>query len=463
MKRTAAAILAVVFGLTAAGCGGSDSSGTGGTVNSVVQSEQQGAIGQDLDLSQLSPDVPDPDKPTTITFQSWIGSTDGAKTWQKLADQFHAIHPNITIKFQDVPAEQALTKLTTQIAGGNPPDSAYIDTSGVSQFAPRGALLNLEDYMSKSKAVVKDDYVPAFRDMSSYQGDMYGLPIDGESTGLFYRTDLFQKAGIDGPPKTWDEMQQDAQMLTDAQKKQYGIAMFASQYETSYYWLPFLYQAGGTQTTDDDQKAAFASPQGIEAGDFYAGLAKYSPPDLWASNSWDGRVTFAQGKVGMYMAGAWFAGEMLNSYPKITGKWATAPLPTKDAGSPCATTIAGDVLVIPAASKNHDAAWKWIEFISAPQNMALIDLGTKKQPSSLLPPRTSLLNDPSVFANNPVLKGFADNMKCGITNLSENKNWGEVDGGPLSDALAQAIYGKKSAQDALTQAAQKADEILSRP
>jgi len=95
--------------------------------------------------------------------------------------------------------------------------------------------------------------------------------------------------------------------------------------------------------------------------------------------------------------------------------------------------------------------------------MALIDLGTKKNPSSLLPPRTSLLNDPEVFANNPVLKGFAANMKCGITDLSNNKNWGEVDGGPLSDALAQAIYGKKSAQDALTQASQKADEILSRP
>jgi multiple sugar transport system substrate-binding protein len=134
-----------------------------------------------------------------------------------------------------------------------------------------------------------------------------------------------------------------------------------------------------------------------------------------------------------------------------------------DAGSPCATTISGDVLVIPSASQNHDAAWKWIEFISAPKNMALIDLGTKAQPSSLLPPRTSLLNDPKVFDNNPVLRGFAENMKCGITNLSQNKNWGEVDAGPLTDALAAGIYGKKSASQALTEAAQKADQILARP
>jgi multiple sugar transport system substrate-binding protein len=462
-KWIAAATLPVAIMAIVAGCGSSGSSGSGGTVNSVVQSQQQGAIGQNLDLSKLSPGIPDPSSPVTITFQSWVGSTDGAKMWQKLADQFHQIHPNITIKFQDVPSEEAVTKLTTQIAGGNPPDVAYVDTSAVGSLAPRGALTNLEDYIANSKGVTKSDYVPAFASMSSYNGQMYGLPIDGESTALFYRTDLFQQAGISGPPKTWADMQADAQKLTDPSKKQYGIAMFASQYETGYYWTPFLYQAGGTQTSSDGKTATFASPEGVKAAEFYTGLAKYSPPDLWSSNSWDGRVTFAQGKVGMYMAGSWFASEMQNSFPKTKGKWAVTPLPTMDAGSPCATTIAGDVLVIPAGSSNHDAAWKWIEFVSAPQNMALIDLGTKAKPAGLLPPRQSLLNDPHVFDTNPVLRGFADNMKCGITNLSQSKHWGDVDGGPLTDALAAAIYGKKPAAQALTDAAQKANDILAKP
>src|SRR3954447_18349228 len=456
----AAAALVAVMGVTA-GCGSSGSSGTGGTVKEVNQDTVQGsALGEQLDLSQLSPDIPDPDHPVTITFASWVG---GSALVQKLARQFHQIHPNITVKFQDVPAEEMQTKLTTQIAGGNPPDAAYVDTGASGAFAPRGAILNLEDYISKSKAVSKDDYVPAFKDMVSVEGDMYGLPIDGESTGLFYRTDLFDAAGISGPPKTWAQMEADAQKRTDPEKKQYGIALFASQYETSYYFYPFLYQAGGTQTDESDQKAAFASPEGIKAAEFYTGLSKYSPPDLWASNSWDGRVSFATGKVGMYIAGAWFAGEMLNSYPKITGKWATAPLPTMEEGSPCATTIAGDALVIFSQSKEHDAAWKWIEFLSAPQNMALFNLGTKKAPSSLLPPRQSLLSDPKVFENNPVLAGFADNMKCGILNTSDNKHWGEVDGGPLSDALAQAIYGKKTVAEAFPPAQQQADEMLSQP
>ena len=377
-----------------------------------------------------------------------------------LAAQFHQIHPNITVKFQSVPAEQAQTKLTAQIAGGNPPDAAYVDTGTVGAFAPRGALVNLEPYLAKSKGAVRKDYVPVFRSMVSYQDQMYGLPIDGESTALFYNTKLFKQAGITHPPKTWAEEQADAAKINDPAKKISGFALFATQGETSYYWYPFLYQAGGSQTNADDNAAAYASPEGVKAANFYTGMNKYSDPNLWASNSWDARVNFANGKIGMYMAGAWFEGEMISNFPKATGTWASAPLPTETAGSPCATTIAGDALVIPSGSHNQDAAWKWIEFLSAPRNMALLDLGTKKYPVSLLPTRTSMLNTPTTFTVNPGLKGFADGMKCGILNLSENKNWGEVDAGPLSTALAQAIYSKKTAQKALQDSLPQANQML---
>jgi multiple sugar transport system substrate-binding protein len=461
-KSVVATSLAVGVVIAAAGCGGSSSNGTGGKTHSVAQTEQQGAIGQKLDLSKLSPSIKDPSSPVTLTYETFQDFSKGALPG--LAKEFHQIHPNITIKFEAVPPDSAQTKLTTQIAGGNPPDVAYVDDGTVGAFAPRGAIVNLEDYMSKSKATPKSDYVPAFVKMVSYQNQMYGMPIDGESTALFYRTDEFQKAGISAPPKTWAELTADAKKLTIPSQKQYGYALFATTGETSYYWYPFLYQAGGTQTTPDDKHAAFASPAGLKAGEFYAGLRKYSSPDLWGSDSYTARVTFATGKTAMYMAGAWFAGEMEGTYKnQVKNNWAVAPLPTMTAGSPCATTIAGDALVIPSAGHNHDAAWKWIEFLEAPQNMALLNLGTKRLPTTLLPPRTSLLNNPATFKSNPVLKPFAENMKCGITTLSQNPNWGQVDGGPLSDALAHGIYGKGNIDQQLKSAAQQADQILQKP
>jgi multiple sugar transport system substrate-binding protein len=461
-KSVIAASLAAGFLVVAAGCGSSSSNGSGGSTHSVAQTEQAGALGQKLDLSTLSPSIKDPSSPVTITYETFQDFSKGALPG--LAKEFHQIHPNISIKFEAVPPDSAQTKLTTQIAGGNPPDLAYVDDGTVGAFAPRGAIINLEDYMSKSKATPKSDYVPAFVKMVSYKDQMYGLPIDGESTALFYRTDEFKTAGIAAPPKTWAELQADAKKLTIPAQKQYGYALFASTGETSYYWYPFLYQAGGTQTTPDDKNAAFASPAGLKAGDFYVSLRKYSSPDLWGSDSYTSRVTFATGKTAMYMAGAWFAGEMQGTYKnQVKNNWAVAPLPTMTAGSPCATTIAGDALVIPSAGQNHDAAWKWAEFLSAPQNMALLNLGTPKNPTTLLPPRTSLLNNPATFKANPVLKPFAVNMKCGITTLSQNPNWGQVDSGPLSDALAHGIYGKGNIDQELKSAAEKADPILQKP
>jgi multiple sugar transport system substrate-binding protein len=463
MRKVAISALACALVAVAAGCGSSSSNnGPGGKTHAVNQTVQSNALGQKLDLSKLSPSIKDPSSPVTITYETWQDFSKGLLP--NLAKEFHQIHPNISIKFESVPADSAQTKLTTQIAGGNPPDVAYVDDGTVGAFAPRGAIVNLQDYMSKSKATPAGDYVPAFTKMVSYQGQMFGLPIDGESTALFYRTDEFKKAGISGPPKTWAELEADAKKLTIPSEKQYGYALFATTGETTYYWYPFLYQAGGTQTTDGDKKAAFASPAGLKAGEFYVGLRKYSSPDLWGSDSWTARGTFATGKTAMYMAGAWFAGEMETTFKKQIGhNWAVAPLPTMTATSPCATTIAGDALVMPSAGKNHDAAWKWMEFLSAPQNMALLNLGTKKSPTTLLPPRTSLLTNPQTFKNNPILKPFAANMKCGITDMSQNPNWGNVDSGPLSDALAHGIYGKGNIDQELKSAAQKADSILQAP
>ena len=78
-----------------------------------------------------------------------------------------------------------------------------------------------------------DDYVEAFATAVMYEGKMYGLPYDGESTGLFYRTDLFEAAGVAGPPKTWEEFEAAAQALTNTDERRYGYILFAP--EAAYY------------------------------------------------------------------------------------------------------------------------------------------------------------------------------------------------------------------------------------
>jgi ABC-type glycerol-3-phosphate transport system substrate-binding protein len=373
---------------------------------------------------------------------------------KKLAAEFHKEHPMITIKFENVPAEQAAQVLTTRIAGNNAPDVAYVNASDTTDYASRGAVVDLTDYIERSDVVDPDDYVDAFKTFVTYEDKLWGLPVDGETTGLFYRTDLFEAAGIDGPPKTWDEFEADAAALTDESKGQYGYELFAP--EAAYYWYPWLYQAGGDVMTPDGQDIAFTSDEAKEAADFYVNLAKYSPPDYLNSNSYDGRVAFAEGQVAMYMAGAWFAGTLSDEFPDIDGKWASAPLPDGAAG--CKTTVAGDSLIMLSQTKNSDAAWKWMEFLSEPENIAL---QTYKTEGTLLPPLNSLLQGDEITQEKPVLQGFIDLMPCGVASTVSNPKSPRIET-ILNEELGKAMYGDQSAEDALNNAADQAEAILSR-
>lgn len=412
---------------------------------------------EDLDFS---PEIPDPEEPVTITFASWVHTEEEDDAWEILASEFNAIHPTITIEFVDVPFEEMHDKLLTQVAANNPPDAAYIDASAVGEFAQRNALVNLDDFISKSTVIDVSDYVPAFLTAASVEGSLYGLPIDGETTGLFYRTDRFEEAGLDPakPPQTWEEFQEYAEKLTDAANNKYGYIVFATDYESSYYFLPWLWQAGGLVLNPDDPfDVVFDSEAGQEAADFYVNLKNYSPPDFLNSNSWDGRVAFANGDVAMYMAGSWFAGVMLSEFPDATGLWATAPLPIDQQ---CATTVASDHLVVFSGSKNPEAAFKWIEFVSAPENMRELNIGTEESPSTLLPPRISLLEDPTIYENREVLKGFADAMQCAFVETAVQPEYYLVDEA-LFTHLNMAFYDEyPDGATAVIEAAKEAEAKL---
>ncbi|MDX6316771.1 MAG: multiple sugar transport system substrate-binding protein [Nocardioidaceae bacterium] len=428
LRRALLAIGPVLGLLAVASCGGGSSS-------------------TNTDAGKGSGTVAAPKKPVTITFQSWVNNDQ----MKKFAADFHKKNPTITIKLENVNADSAGTKLTTQIAAGEAPDTAYLDLGDVADFASRQALVNLDNYIGRSTVVKPADFIPAFKTPVTYNNSIWGLPFDGETTGLFYRTDLFKAAGIKSPPKTWSEFYNDAKKLTIPSKKQYGFALFAN--EAYYYWYPWLYQAGGDLLSKDGKSIAFDSPAAQKAAEFYVSLVKFAPPDYLNSDSYTGGAAFANGQSAMYMAGSWFASYMDSSFPKIKGKWATAPLPSGTAG--CKTTTAGDALVITSNTKNADAAWKWIEYLDSPKNVGLWTYGSKD--GSELPPLQSLLGD--AVKTKPVLKGFVDLMKCGVSGTVSNPKFPKIQEA-LNTELGKAFYGDETAKQALANAAQQGQQIL---
>ncbi len=396
----------------------------------------------------------EPTSPVTITFSSWVGDS---PQMQGFVKDFEKLHPNITVQLQAVSSSNATNKLIVQVAGNTAPDVAFVDSSAVTEFGSRNALVNLDNYMAGSPTSQASEFVPAFLQMNQYQGSTYGLPYDGETTAMFYRKDLFDAAGLTYPTQdwTWDQFQSDAQKLTDTAQKQYGFAVFAP--ESEYYWEPFLWQAGGHLTSADGNSVAFNSPQGIQSADFFVGLKQYSPPDYYGQTSWDGRVAFATGKVAMYEAGSWFGGEMNSSFPQIKGKWDVVPLPSGPAG--CATTVAGDSLVMFSQSKNQDAAWLWMQYLTQAENMKAWTYGSPT--TTLLPPRIDLLNDTAALGKyNPWLEGFAQQMDCAVADNLGNKNWGQVSD-ELNKQLGKSIYGDITPEEAINTAATNGQQMLS--
>ena len=404
-----------------------------------------------------SPEIPDPEEPVTVTFANFNDmETD---FWQGLKAEFEAIHPNITIEFQVVPGEELFDKLLAQIAAGNPPDAAYVSDWMTGAFSQEGAMVALDDYIAKSTLIDLEDYVPAFLETSQVDGVQFGLPMTSETTGLFYRTDRFEEAGLDpnNPPKTWDEFQEYAEKLTNPAENKYGFAVFAPVDEAAYNFYPWLWQAGGDQLNPDDPTdVVWDSLEGQRAAEYYANLAQYAPPDLINATAWDARVPFANGDVAMLMAGGWLVGELMTQFPDATGKWAVAPLPEDQR---CATTIAGDHLVIFEASKNPEAAYKWIEFISAPESMIELNVGTPDYPSALLPPRQSLLNDPTLYETRPYMAGFKDNLTCAYVPEADQPRYYEVQQ-ILGEYLGRAFYGEIDGKTAVIESAKEAEALL---
>jgi multiple sugar transport system substrate-binding protein len=404
-----------------------------------------------------SPEIPDPAEPVTVTFANFNDME--TPFWQGMKEEFEAVHPNIKIEFQVVPGEELFDRLLAQIAAGNPPDAAYVSDWMTGAFAQEGALAPLDEYVAKSNLIDLNDYVPAFLEASQVEGVQYGLPMTSETTGLFYRIDRFEEAGLDpnNPPKTWEEFQQAAEALTNSAENKYGFAVFAPVDEAAYNFYPWLWQAGGDQLNPDDPTdVVWDSPEGQRAAEFYANLAQYAPPDLLNATAWDARIPFANGDVAMMFAGGWLVGELMTQFPDATGLWAVAPLPTD---ARCATTIAGDHLVIFEGSENKEAAYKWLEFISAPDHMIELNVGTPDYPSALLPPRQSLLDDPTLYETRPYMQGFKDNLECAYVPKANQPRYFEAEQF-LGEALGRAFYGEIDGKTAVIESAKEAEALL---
>jgi ABC-type glycerol-3-phosphate transport system substrate-binding protein len=382
-------------------------------------------------------------------------------------DAFQKAHPEIQLDVQYIPGgKNEINKLVAAVAAGNAPDVAALDVVATEQFARLDALRPLDDLIAKDPALSLDHFPAGPLKTGQFNGKQYALPFGGDASAIIYNKDLFKKVGLDpdNPPKTWAEFTAAAQKLTfdsnnDGKIDTYGFSFVPSQpWLTTYYWLPFFWMAGGQFNDPATKKCTFDSPAGVKAMNFLMDLnSKYHvipPSDIGAQASNDDELEFLQGRVAMLFDGSAINARIARDAPKF-------PLgvmqdPTPDASVPSQSFGGGDNVVIMSNIDDAKvpAATTLLEWLTSPDGQKIWE-----QTAAYTPVRKEVSED-AFYQSHPTYKAFL----TAFLNAHEpprTAHYVELQQ-YLRDAFEQVAFGQQTAQQALSQAAQRCNDLIAR-
>ncbi len=252
------------------------------------------------------------------------------------------------------------------------------------RFVKNGHVVDLAKFMDDAKLRDPDFkpeevlYQGLWKEISWYEGKVYGFPFTALTMYLWYRKDLLEdpeeragfkaKFGYDMKvPTNWDEYLALAQWFHRPAKKLYGTAIQGKRHEALWYeWLNFLYSFGGdmmkTETGSACGPIIVNSPEAVASLEYYKGLIKYSPSDT-LNYFWDDAMALMQqGKV--FEVIMWNDATYAVEDPKqskVSGKMGFAMVPQGKGGK--VGQVEGWTYLIPKYSKNQEAAYLFIQWM----------------------------------------------------------------------------------------------------
>ncbi|MGH7043864.1 MAG: extracellular solute-binding protein [Acetobacteraceae bacterium] len=280
---------------------------------------------------------------------------------------FQAKNPDIAIRIEVVHWSKIVPLLNTSAAAGQAPDLALIHSSRIPQAADAGAIVPIDAFIDAMPQAEQADFLEPLAKMR-YQGHIWSLPAEHRIEGmLLYRTDLFAKAGITRPPRTFAELAEVAGKLNQPHVWGFVWALSRKDAAANVKILQTEYWAAGGDFFKPDGTANVNSPIGLKLADALADLAfKRKVMPARPVGVEEARSMMKGGTAAILVEGT----QVFNSIAsaKAVGpNLATAPLPTLEAGQyPPDALLAGQTLAISKDCKARDAAWRFIDYMTHP-------------------------------------------------------------------------------------------------
>ncbi|MEV6860014.1 extracellular solute-binding protein [Streptosporangium subroseum] len=310
------------------------------------------------------------------------------------ARDFEAANPSIKVKVTPLGWDVAHDKITAAIAGDATPDITMLGSTWMGEMAKTGAL-----DPTPGNLIDKSAFFPGAWSTVDVDGTAYGVPWYVETRAFYYRKDLAEKAGVK-PPMTWEETRTFVKKL----KEEGGASLGVEQNFRQGSWqevLPLVWQAGGEIISGG--KWTLDTPQTVQAlkqyNSFFADKLSQTDQPTGAFPQ-----TFVKGKVGAFYSGPW----MITGLEKEGGegfgeKFGVAAYPKGPADG--ASLIGGSDMVVFKSSKNREAAWKFLQWLTDAKVQA-----TWYAKVSALPSVEAAWQDPALTADERV-KVFGEQLK----------------------------------------------------
>jgi multiple sugar transport system substrate-binding protein len=277
--------------------------------------------------------------------------------------------------------DDLIVRLSTSIAGGEPPDLFLLNYRYYGQFAARDALEPVDPYLQASEVFSAEDFFATSMTPFQWEGEQICLPQNVSSLVVYYNEDRFADAGLPLPAEgwTWDDMVRSARALTqdedgDGTPEVYGLGVDPEIIRLA----PFVWSNGGTLVDDEAAPTRFdfdaAAVTAMQRFLDLRSVEGVTPTDEEAESE-DFESRFLNGRLGMLMESR----RVVPTLRTITSfRWDVAPVPVL--GEPV-SVLHADAYCMTADADAKDASWRFIEFALGPEGQRIAAEAGRTVPS----------------------------------------------------------------------------------
>ncbi len=373
-----------------------------------------------------------------VTLKIWsIDGVDRVGIADTFSKEFDEQNDDIVVEYRAIPFDDLVNETLRAFATGNAPDIVSFDNPDFAMFSARGAMLDITDRIANSEVIKADNYFPGPLNSVTWDGKYFGIPKYTDTIGVFYNKDLFAKAGITEPPKTWEQLAEYAEKLTDPANNVYGVTFSArAGEEGTFQFLPLIQMSGGSYTDVNTEGAAAALDlwkKIIDNG--------WASKDVLSLGQWDSTGTFNSGNAAMAISGPWEVDRMVED---AKFDWGVALLPTLTEGGERSSALGGFDWGIMSTTKHPDEAFRALEYFASQDNRIFEEFGS-------IPARSDIpLPETGIALKDAALKVFQEQLQYAQPR-GPHPEWQKISKA-IYDAMQQALTGQMSAKDALDQA-----------